>query len=148
MTYGGIKHPVQRKAALVAPVTRLPLANKAAIHKFKLLAGVRWSLQPPRDSGVGKDETKLLSEGGHGYFKISHEAFPELSMNLKWCSDTLDRLIVEANVCSICKAFDEKLTSTSRNNRAWMTHLRMCLWTHATFPRKHESVAKANSVSN
>jgi len=109
MTYGGIKHPVQRKAALVVPVARLPLANETAIHKFQLLSGVRWSLEPPRDSGVGKEE--MLSEGSLGYFKISHEAFPELSMNLKWCSDALDRLLVEANVRPrFCEECDHGLT--------------------------------------
>lgn len=98
MTYSGIKHPVQRKAALVVPVARLPLANEAAVHKFKILAGTRWSIDPPKDAGIGKDEAQELSVGQHGYFKISHESFPELAMNLKWCSDALDELMVEANV--------------------------------------------------
>jgi len=99
MTFGGVKKLVSRKAALVVPVAQLPLKNPAAHHKFKLLAGVRWSSEPPKDAGLAKHEVEKLSQDGkgHGYFKISHEAMPELAMNLKWCSDTIDRLVAEAN---------------------------------------------------
>ena len=104
ISFGGQKDiPSSQKAALVVPVAHLPLSgHPGALHKFKLLAGVRWSLDPPKDAGLAKSEIEELkvAEGkeGHGYFKISHEAFPELAMNLKWCSDTLDRLVIEANV--------------------------------------------------
>jgi small subunit ribosomal protein S35 len=105
MTFGRSKNvPVARKATIVVPVSLLPLSSHpGALHKFKLLAGVRWSPEPPKDSGLGKEEVETLgNEGrGEGYFKISHEAFPELAMNLKWCSDTLDALVQEANVSDI-----------------------------------------------
>ena len=91
--YVGEKHPAIAKQVIVVPVAHLPLHGPKAIHKFKLLAGVRWSEKPPRDSGVGIDEPG----GEHGYVKISTEMFSEAAMNLKWASDTLDRLIKEAN---------------------------------------------------
>lgn len=81
----------------MVPVAHLPLQDKDAIHTFKLLAGPRWSPEPPRDAGVGPEEIGRE----HGYFKISCEDYPKGPMNLKWISDTLDRLIMEANV-SIC----------------------------------------------
>jgi small subunit ribosomal protein S35 len=83
------------KRVIVVPVSRLALKNGHAIHKAKLIAGVRWSPDPPRDSGIGG------SEDGHehGYIKIACEDFPEAEMNLKWASDALDRLVEEANVC-------------------------------------------------
>ena len=48
---------------------------------------------PPKDAGVPSD---TVDE--HGWIKLSCENFPEPGMNLKWASDTLDRLIAEANV--------------------------------------------------
>lgn len=82
------------KRTIVAPVARLSLKNDAAKHKFKLIAGARWTPEPPRDSGIGASE----DSGSHGYVKISCEDFPQPAMNLKWASDALDRLIAEANV--------------------------------------------------
>jgi small subunit ribosomal protein S35 len=93
ITYVGEKHPVTPKRVVVVPVARLPLSGPAAVHKFKLLAGVRWTPEPPKDAGVGKDE----KGGEHGYIKISCEDFPKASMNLKWISDAVDRLVAEAN---------------------------------------------------
>ena len=94
MSYGGEDHPVSRKRTVVVPVAQLPLKDKDAIHTFKLLAGPRWTPEPPRDAGVGPEETS----GEHGYFKISCEDYPKGPMNLKWASDTLDRLLATANV--------------------------------------------------
>lgn len=94
ISYGGEEHPALRKRAVVVPVSRLPLKSDAARHKFKLLAGVRWTPDPPKDSGVGVDE----KSGQHGFVKISCEDFPLPAQNLKWISDTLDRLIAESNV--------------------------------------------------
>ncbi|GJE85713.1 37S ribosomal protein S24, mitochondrial [Phanerochaete sordida] len=91
--YGGEEHPATRKRVIVVPVARLGLKSNAAIHKLKLLAGPRWSPQPPKDSGIGHAE----HGGQHGYIKISCEDFPEPAMNLKWASDTLDELISTAN---------------------------------------------------
>ena len=92
--YGGEEHPATRKRVIVVPVARLGLKSNAAIHKFKLLAGPRWSPEPPKDSGIGHTEAGRR----HGYIKISCEDFPEPAMNLKWASDTLDTLISTANV--------------------------------------------------
>lgn len=91
--YAGENHPATVKRSVVVPVARLPLKNEAAIHKAKLLAGVRWSIEPPKNSGVQCNS----EEGKHGYIKISCEDFPRPSMNLKWISDTIDRLVAEAN---------------------------------------------------
>ncbi|KAK7694940.1 hypothetical protein QCA50_002128 [Cerrena zonata] len=93
ISYGGEEHPASRKRTVVVPVAHLPLQDKDAIHTFKLLAGPRWSPEPPRDAGVGPEEIGRE----HGYFKISCEDYPKGPMNLKWISDTLDRLIMEAN---------------------------------------------------
>jgi small subunit ribosomal protein S35 len=80
------------KRALTVAVSQLPLKDKRAFHKFRLLAGVRWTPTPPKDSGI-----KLGENAEHGYVKISCEDFPEPAMNLKWVSDRLDDLINEAN---------------------------------------------------
>ncbi|KDR84889.1 hypothetical protein GALMADRAFT_107335 [Galerina marginata CBS 339.88] len=92
MQYQGERHPAALKRVIVAPVDELPLKGKDAIHKFILLAGPRWSPVPPADAGASG-----LAEWGNGYIKISCEDFPKSSMNLKWASDTLDKLIEEAN---------------------------------------------------
>lgn len=102
-TYSGEPHAAEHKAVLVAPVSGLGLRFPTAIHKFKLLAGVRWSLEVPRDAGFSAEEATEGSKfAEHGFIKISSEHFPEVRMNAKWCSDVLDELIKEANVCSIC----------------------------------------------
>lgn len=100
MHYQGEPHPVTAKRVIVAAVDRLPLNNEAALHKFLLLAGPRWSPTPPRDGGVSQ-----LDSWGNGYIKISCENFPKPSQNLKWASDTLDKLIDEANVRLILHYF-------------------------------------------
>jgi len=74
-------------------VDHLPLRDKAAVHKIKILAGPRWSQKPPADSGVSG-----IADWGNGYIKISCEDFPNPAMNLKWASDTLDKLVAAANV--------------------------------------------------
>ncbi|KAI0778458.1 mitochondrial ribosomal subunit protein-domain-containing protein [Trametes elegans] len=93
ISYGGEPHPAAAKSTIVVPVARLPLKNDAAIHKFKVLAGVRWTPDPPTNSGINAEE----GGGEHGFFKISCEDFPKAAMNLKWASDTLDRLLAAAN---------------------------------------------------
>jgi small subunit ribosomal protein S35 len=96
VSYGGEEHPVTVKRVLTVAVSQLPLKDKRAIYKFRLLAGVRWTPTPPKDSGI-----KLGENAEHGYVKISCEDFPEPAMNLKWVSDRLDDLIKEANVCHV-----------------------------------------------
>ncbi|KAH9837028.1 mitochondrial ribosomal subunit protein-domain-containing protein, partial [Rhodofomes roseus] len=93
IAYGGEDHPAIRKRTVVVPVARLPLKDEAAIHKFKLLAGTRWTPEPPANSGV----SPLEETQEHGYFSISCEDFPVGAQNLKWASDALDRLLTEAN---------------------------------------------------
>jgi small subunit ribosomal protein S35 len=92
MSYGGEEHPVTVKRAVTVAVSQLPLNNKHAIYKFRLLVGPRWTPTPPKDSGI-----RLGENAEHGYVKISCEDFPEPAMNLKWVSDRLDDLINEAN---------------------------------------------------
>lgn len=92
------------------------LASQAAKRKFLLLAGVRWNpfggdagedtlpLGPDERLDVLNDvqgvEQRALDQGT-GSIKISCERFPEERQNLKWCSDAMDKLIIEANV-SVC----------------------------------------------
>lgn len=92
--YAGEEHPATSKRTVVVPIAQLPLRDADAIHKFKILAGARWTPEPPKDAGVGSSE----SGREHGYMKISCEDFPEPAQNLKWASDAIDRLIEEANV--------------------------------------------------
>ncbi|ORY72249.1 mitochondrial ribosomal subunit protein-domain-containing protein [Leucosporidium creatinivorum] len=75
--YQGEEHPASRKVSIEVSVAKLPLSTDAARHKFKLLAGPRWNSQT--------DE-----------LKIACEMYPSAKMNEKWCSDTLDKLIKEA----------------------------------------------------
>lgn len=91
--YAGEEHPATNKQTIVVPVAQLPLRDEDAMHKFKVLAGVRWTPDPPKDAGVGPNETGRE----HGYIKISCEDFPHPAQNLKWASDVIDRLIEEAN---------------------------------------------------
>ena len=93
MHYQGESHPAVIKRVIVAPVDLLPLNGEQAIHKIKLLAGPRWTPNPPTDGGVGLNE-----EWKNGFIKISCESFPRPSMNLSWASDTLDKLVEVANV--------------------------------------------------
>ncbi|KAG9123013.1 hypothetical protein FRC07_000356 [Ceratobasidium sp. 392] len=93
-SYGGEPHPAEHKAVLVAPVARLGLDTPEAIHKFKLLAGVRWSPSAPRDAGFSTEEAGEV--GSEGFIKISSEQFPEARMNVKWCSDMVDELVRQA----------------------------------------------------
>ncbi|TFL06693.1 mitochondrial ribosomal subunit protein-domain-containing protein [Pterulicium gracile] len=90
--YAGEEHPVTVKRALVVPVSDLPLSSDAARHKIRILAGVRWTPNPPADAGVSG-----AVGWGDGFIKISCERFPEPAMNMKWASDVLDRLVLEAN---------------------------------------------------
>ncbi|TFK41257.1 mitochondrial ribosomal subunit protein-domain-containing protein [Crucibulum laeve] len=90
--YAGEPHPASIKRIIVVPVDQLPLKNASAVNAIKVLAGSRWTPNPPADAGISG-----LSTWGNGYIKIACEDFPQPAMNLKWASDTLDRLITEAN---------------------------------------------------
>jgi small subunit ribosomal protein S35 len=96
-------------------VAHLPLKDKHAIYKARLIAGVRWSAEPPKNSGLKPGECDE-----HGYIQISCETFPEAAMNLKWASDVLDRLIAEADVGAVflhlCSA-DVYVLSQSTDDR-------------------------------
>lgn len=76
-------HPVSRKAVLTTTVNRLvaatggKLSSKEAQHKLKAIAGPRYD-----------PESNTL--------KISSDSYPTVNMNMKWCSDALDRLIEAA----------------------------------------------------
>lgn len=94
ISYAGEQHPATAKRVVVVPVSRLAFERPEARHTFKLLAGQRWSLSPPRDSGLSPTEIN----DPEGYIKIACEDFPQPGMNLKWISDVLDRLVQEANV--------------------------------------------------
>ncbi|KIY50556.1 hypothetical protein FISHEDRAFT_16226, partial [Fistulina hepatica ATCC 64428] len=90
--YGGEEHPATAKRVITAAVDSLPLRDEKAIHKFKLIAGPRWTPDPPRDSGMSKD-----SEWGNGVIKISCDDFDRPAQNLNWARATLQRLVTEAN---------------------------------------------------
>lgn len=93
LDYAGEEHPVTAKRVIVVAVADLPLQDSFAVHKLKLLAGPRWTPNAPTDAGVSHGTSWV-----DGYVKISCENFPNPAMNLKWASDALDRLVLEANV--------------------------------------------------
>ncbi|KAF8596168.1 hypothetical protein BDV93DRAFT_534775 [Ceratobasidium sp. AG-I] len=96
-TYGGEPHAAEHKAVVVAPISQLGLPSSEAIHKFKLLAGVRWSPTAPPDAGFSTEEVAEGSEfAKDGFIKISSEHLPEVRMNVKWCSDMIDELLKQA----------------------------------------------------
>lgn len=88
--YQGEAHPASRKVVLTVDVEKLAKAGKVkdakSKHKLLLLAGSRFHAK-----GKGSDAEK-------GEIKISCELFPNERQNMKWCSDTLDALVKEANV--------------------------------------------------
>jgi small subunit ribosomal protein S35 len=79
---------------LVIPVSDLKFEKQAHTHKFILLAGPRWSLLPPKDSGV---DTKAPVDP-NGYVKINCERFDSPEKNLKWILDTLHKLVTASKV--------------------------------------------------
>jgi Mitochondrial ribosomal subunit protein len=126
------------KRALTVAVSQLPLKDKHAIYKFRLLAGVRWTPTPPKDSGI-----KLGENAEHGYVKISCEDFPEPAMNLKWVSDRLDDLIREANVRFLCIISNRVLTAGCL--RTTTTDLRTFLSTGDTWRPRRQRPKRGNS---
>lgn len=94
--YLGQEHPAQNKKSIVVAVDDLPLKNEMAKKRLILLAGPRWTPNPPADAGISKH-----AEWGYGFVKIACEDYPQPAMNLKWISDTLDKLIEKANVSNI-----------------------------------------------
>lgn len=77
-------HAASKKAVITVTANAIQtgtgrLDEALARRKFRILAGSRFD---PRTDSV----------------KISCDRFPTLSMNQKWCSDALDRLIKEAEV--------------------------------------------------
>jgi small subunit ribosomal protein S35 len=122
VTYAGEPfHPVTPKRTITVPISLLPLTNDTAIHNIKVIADTRWTMEPPKDTGLpqerhtpvyASDEGKTVERdviAEHGYIKISSESFPEGQMNLKWCMDTLRRLVKEANVRAFFLSFFPKL---------------------------------------
>ncbi|KAH6917473.1 mitochondrial ribosomal subunit protein-domain-containing protein [Coprinopsis sp. MPI-PUGE-AT-0042] len=90
--YIGEDHPASAKRVIVVAVDSLPLHDEKAVHAFKLLAGPRWTPNPPKDAGVCEHDT-----WGNGYFKISCDQHPHPVMNFKQAADSLKRLIAAAN---------------------------------------------------
>ncbi|BGO97773.1 hypothetical protein RTG_01420 [Rhodotorula toruloides ATCC 204091] len=98
--YQGEEHPSSRRISIRVPVSALPLSSPEALHKFKLLAGARWhpplpeSLKHPLENKSWKVHQ---GEKDEGVFEMSCDVFPYDRMNEKWCSDTLEKLLNEAN---------------------------------------------------
>jgi len=94
--------PISRKCVLLAPVSGLSLDSPDAVHRFKLLAGPRWTPGRP-----GRKETEFEGNDGYnagksnigreGWVKISEDRFSEPKMNRKSASDMLERLVAAAN---------------------------------------------------
>lgn len=89
----GENNPLQNKKTMVVAVDDLPLKDDMAKKRFVLLAGPRWTPSPPADAGISKS-----ADWGTGFIKIACEDYPQPAMNLKWISDTVDKLVEKANV--------------------------------------------------
>ncbi|PWN49252.1 hypothetical protein IE53DRAFT_388549 [Violaceomyces palustris] len=80
--YQGEPHPASRKVVLSFNIADLfksgALQSEKAQHKLLLIAGERYRA----------DQGKIV---------ISCETLPSERQNMKWCSDTLDKMIAEAN---------------------------------------------------
>ncbi|KAI5450779.1 37S ribosomal protein S24, mitochondrial [Naganishia albida] len=83
------------KSVVHFPISRLPLTDAAAIHRFKLLAGPRWI--PPKSAVLQQDSAGQEQEAEHGWFKMSQDSFGDVRMNRQWLMDTVQRMIKEAN---------------------------------------------------
>lgn len=98
--YQGEEHPATRKVDVVVSVEALErtkaLRSPQAAHKFRLLAGPRWNSE--------SDEVKIACED-----------FPHADLNENWCSDTLDRLVNEANVRRSCRVCPNGLTQWEKD---------------------------------
>lgn len=113
--YQGEAHPATRKAVLTVNVSDLfrsgKLTSEAARRKFLLLAGTHWNPLEDRDGSDdrSKGSSRFTLDGkqseieavalgtGVGSIKISCERFPNERMNVKWCSDAVDKMLQEAN---------------------------------------------------
>ncbi|BEJ14607.1 hypothetical protein CspHIS471_0403740 [Cutaneotrichosporon sp. HIS471] len=82
-------HEYNQKSVLQAPLSSLPLKDAAAVRRFQLLAGPRWTPGTP-----GSTE---LTADGDGWFKLSEARYPAIRMNRKSASDVLERLVEAAN---------------------------------------------------
>ena len=95
--------PVHAKRVLLTPIASLPLSTLEAIHRFKLLAGPRWSPGRPGSKELDYEGNEGYNGGDQaigkeGWVKISEERFREPRMNRKSASDILERLVEAANV--------------------------------------------------
>jgi small subunit ribosomal protein S35 len=95
---------------MVVAVNDLPLKNTMAKKRLILLAGPRWTPNPPTDAGISK-----YAEWEHGFVKISCEDFQQPARNLKWISDTLNKLVERANVSNFTHFFPLEM-NTYRHN--------------------------------
>lgn len=103
--YQGESHPSSRKSVVTVQISdlfksgRLDSSSPFAKKKLLLLAGVRWDALGEEFNYPDVESLERAAlEKGIGRIKMSCERFPEERMNLKWCSDTIDKLIEEANV--------------------------------------------------
>ncbi|GHJ85433.1 hypothetical protein NliqN6_1835 [Naganishia liquefaciens] len=83
------------KSVVHVPISRLPLSDDAAIHRFKLLAGPRWI--PPKNVILQQEGEEATAEEAHGWFKMSQDSFGEVRLNRQWLTDTMQKLVQEAN---------------------------------------------------
>ncbi|CAG7853431.1 SubName: Full=Uncharacterized protein {ECO:0000313/EMBL:CCA73172.1} [Serendipita indica DSM 11827] len=98
VTYAGeLHHPVTPKRVIVVPISKLQLRNADAIHNIKVIAGPLdfRKLHEPVYASKATSASKDI-EAEHGYQDILR-IVPEGPMNLKWCMDTLRKLVSEAN---------------------------------------------------
>lgn len=95
--------PVHAKRVLLTPVAGLPFSTPEAMHRFKLLAGPRWSPGRPGAKEMDIEGNEGYNGGDQaigreGWVKISEERFRNPRMNRKSASDILEKLVEAADV--------------------------------------------------
>jgi len=99
------QHPLSRKAILIVPVSDQLLPSAPERHMLCLLAGSRYNVV-------------------HNVIKIACDRFPSHLMNVKWCSDTLDKLLAEsknANPTFVDLPLDDRSTLARKRRRREFT---------------------------
>lgn len=83
-----------RKVTVKLNLSRFPklIESPEAMHKIKLLAGIRWTAPSIRSSF----DTNEHYDDPNGSITIACDKYPTRAMNERWCSETVDRLLTAA----------------------------------------------------
>ncbi|KAG0152133.1 hypothetical protein CROQUDRAFT_719395 [Cronartium quercuum f. sp. fusiforme G11] len=93
-----------RKVTVRLNLSRFPelIASPEAMHKIKLIAGARWTAPTIRSAF----DTNEHYDDPHGSVTIACDKYPSRAMNERWCSETVNRLLVAATAPEADKMSD------------------------------------------